>query len=297
MNTQDVLVFTTAVAAGSLSEAARRLGMPSMMATRRLAALEATVGVRLMHRTTRSLSLTPEGETFLPYAQALVENAEEALGQLGSGTKTANGLLRVSVPVAFGLQFVAQIVPQLLQDNPDLRISLDMNDALPDLVSSGMDLAIRIARLKDSNLIARKLADNPRILVASPDYLRKRGTPRVLDDLQQHDCLPIANIQQWNFISGGNERHMRLNPRFSATSIEGCHAVSIAGGGIALLANWNVEKDLKAGRLVEIRLDDAAPQTIGIWAVYPTRKLLPQKVSIFISALQDVLDKNVTGSV
>ncbi|WP_313618342.1 LysR family transcriptional regulator [Agrobacterium sp.] len=297
MNTQDVLVFTTAVAAGSLSEAARRLGMPSMMATRRLASLEATVGVRLMHRTTRSLSLTPEGETFLPYAQALVENAEEALGQLGSGTKTANGLLRVSVPVAFGLQFVAQIVPQLLQDNPDLRISLDMNDALPDLVSSGMDLAIRIARLKDSNLIARKLADNPRILVASPDYLRKRGTPRVLDDLQQHDCLPIANIQQWNFISGGNERHMRLNPRFSATSIEGCHAVSIAGGGIALLANWNVEKDLKAGRLVEIRLDDAAPQTIGIWAVYPTRKLLPQKVSVFISALQDVLDKNVTGSV
>lgn len=297
MNTQDVLVFTTAVAAGSLSEAARRLGMPSMMATRRLAALEATVGVRLMHRTTRSLSLTPEGETFLPYAQALVENAEEALGQLGSGTKTASGLLRVSVPVAFGLQFVAQIVPQLLQDNPDLRISLDMNDALPDLVSSGMDLAIRIARLKDSNLIARKLADNPRILVASPDYLRKRGTPRVLDDLQKHDCLPIANIQQWNFISGGNERHMRLNPRFSATSIEGCHAVSIAGGGIALLANWNVEKDLKAGRLVEIRLDDAAPQTIGIWAVYPTRKLLPQKVSVFISALQDVLDKNVAGSV
>jgi DNA-binding transcriptional LysR family regulator len=297
MNTQDVLVFTTAVAAGSLSEAARRLGMPSMMATRRLASLEATVGVRLMHRTTRSLSLTPEGETFLPYAQALVENAEEALGQLGSGTKTASGLLRVSVPVAFGLQFVAQIVPQLLQDNPDLRISLDMNDALPDLVSSGMDLAIRIARLKDSNLIARKLADNPRILVASPDYLKKRGTPRVLDDLQQHDCLPIANIQQWNFISGGDERHLRLNPRFSATSIEGCHAVSIAGGGIALLANWNVEKDLKAGRLVEIRLDDAAPQTIGIWAVYPTRKLLPQKVSVFISALQDVLDKNVTGSV
>lgn len=297
MNTQDVLVFTTAVAAGSLSEAARRLGMPSMMATRRLASLEATVGVRLMHRTTRSLSLTPEGETFLPYAQALVENAEEALGQLGSGSKTANGLLRVSVPVAFGLQFVAQIVPQLLQDNPDLRISLDMNDALPDLVSSGMDLAIRIARLKDSNLIARKLADNPRILVASPDYLKKRGTPRVLDDLQQHDCLPIANIQQWNFISGGNERHLRLNPRFSATSIEGCHAVSIAGGGIALLANWNVEKDLKAGRLVEIRLDDAAPQTIGIWAVYPTRKLLPQKVSVFISALQEVLDRNVTGSV
>lgn len=296
MNTQDVLVFTTAVAAGSLSEAARRLGIPSMMATRRLASLEATVGVRLMHRTTRSLSLTPEGETFLPYAQALVENAEEALGQLGSGKKTASGLLRVSVPVAFGLQFVAQIVPQLLQDNPDLRISLDMNDALPDLVSSGMDLAIRIARLKDSNLIARKLADNPRILVASPDYLKKRGTPRVLDDLQQHDCLPIANIQQWNFISGGDERHLRLNPRFSATSIEGCHAVGIAGGGIALLANWNVDKDLKAGRLVEIKLDDAAPQTIGIWAVYPTRKLLPQKVSVFISALQEVLDKSTSGN-
>lgn len=297
MNTQDLLVFTTAVAAGSLSEAARRLGMPPMMATRRLAALEATIGVRLMHRTTRSLSLTPEGETFLPYAQSLVENAEEALTQLGAGNQKASGLLRVSVPVAFGMQFVAPLVPQLLEDNPGLRISLDMNDALPDLVAHGIDLAIRIARLKDSNLIARKLADNPRILVASPAYIEKHGAPRTLDELQQHDCLPIANISQWNFVSDGNERHMRLNPRFAATSIEGCHAVSIAGGGIALLANWNVEKDLQTGRLVQIKLDDAEPQTISMWAVYPTRKLLPPKVSVFISALQKVLDKSVTGTV
>ncbi|MCM2455636.1 LysR family transcriptional regulator [Rhizobium sp. CG4] len=296
MNIQDVLVFTTAVAAGSLSEAARRLGMPSMTATRRLAALEATVGVRLMHRTTRSLSLTAEGETFLPYAQALVENTEEALAQFNSGTQKASGLLRVSVPVAFGIQFVAPLVPQLLEAHPSLRISLDLNDALPDLVSSGMDLAIRIARLKDSNLIARKLADNPRVLVASPEYLRKYGTPRTLEELQQHDCLPIANIQQWNFVADGHERHMRLNPRFSATSIEGCHAVSIAGGGIALLANWNVEKDLQSGRLVEVKLEDAAPQTIAIWAVYPTRKLLPAKVSVFISALQEVLDKSTSGN-
>lgn len=289
MNTDDVLVFTAAVAGGSLAAAARRLGLTPMVATRRLAALEATLGVRLLHRTTRSLSLTPEGETFLPFAEALVENEAAAVARLRSESQGAAGLLRVSVPISFGVKFVMPFVPSLLQDNPELRISMDLTDSLPDLVATGTDLAIRIARLRDSSLIAQKLAANPRTLVASPDYVARRGRPRVVGDLASHDCLALGSATHWTFQSADGERHARLNVRLSCSSIAGCHAASLAGGGIALLSNWYAEDDIAAGRLVRIDLDDARPEAIGIWAVYPTRQLVLPKVRVFIAALHTAL--------
>ncbi|MDM9645447.1 LysR family transcriptional regulator [Rhizobium sp. S163] len=297
MNTEDVRIFVAASAAGSLSEAARRLGIAPMVATRRLASLEAALDVRLMHRTTRSLSLTPEGETFLPFAQALVENEEEARARLRTDGKGAAGLLRVSVPVAFGLKLVMPLVPKLLQDNPDFKISVDMNDSLPDLVASGTDLAIRIARLKDSSLIAQKLADNARSLVAAPAYLKRRGAPMNTHDLLEHDCLPMTGVSHWTFMRGGirgdvredGETHVRLNSRFSSSSIAGCHAACLAGGGLALLSNWYVEDDIDAGRLVRITLEDAVPETNAIWAVYPTTRLILPKVRVFISAIRSTL--------
>ncbi|WP_018901603.1 LysR family transcriptional regulator [Rhizobium sp. 2MFCol3.1] len=293
MNTEDIRVFVVASAAGSLSEAARRLGIAPMVATRRLASLEAALDVRLMHRTTRSLSLTPEGETFLPFAQALVENEDEARARLRTDGKGAAGLLRVSVPIAFGLKLVMPLVPKLLDDNPDLRISVDMNDGLPDLVASGTDLALRIARLKDSSLIAQKLADNTRSLVAAPAYLERRGAPVNTHDLLEHDCLPMTGITHWTFMRGGmqgdEEAHVRLNSRFSSSSIAGCHAACLAGGGITLLSDWNVEDDIRAGRLVRITLEDAVPETNAIWAVYPTTRLILPKVRVFISAIRSAL--------
>ncbi|WP_183795509.1 LysR family transcriptional regulator [Allorhizobium borbori] len=291
MDTGDVLVFTTAVNAGSLAEAGRRLGLGPMVTSRRLANLEAELGVRLLHRTTRSLSLTPEGETFLPFAQALVDNEAEAVSRLRSDTRGASGLLRVSVPVSFGLKFVTPFIPTILDDNPELRISLDLTDSLPDLVATGTDLAIRIARLRDSNLIARKLSDNPRVLVASPSYLGERGTPALADELSQHSCLPLRSATHWTFIQDGKERHIRLNSRFTSSSIEGCHAISVAGGGIALLSWWNVADDIRQGKLVAVHLKDAEPEPLGIWAVYPTTRLVLPKVRVFISALETRLSQ------
>lgn len=289
MNTDDVLVFTTAASAGSLSEAARRLGLAPMVATRRLASLETALGVRLMHRTTRSLSLTAEGQTFLPFALALVENEEEARARLRTEGKGAAGLLRVSVPVAFGLKLVAPLIPTLLAENQDLRISLELNDGLPDLVSAGIDLAIRIARLKDSSLVAQRLATNPRTLVAAPSYLGQQGVPMRIEDLMQHECLPMSGVTHWTFLTAGVETHVRLNSRFSSSSIEGCHATCLAGGGIALLSDWNVNDDLKAGRLVRIEIPDVEPETTAIWAVYPTTKLVLPKVRAFIASLRTAL--------
>ncbi|MCA1407800.1 LysR family transcriptional regulator [Ensifer sp. IC3342] len=289
MNIDDVAVFTVAAGAGSLSEAARRLGLTPMIATRRLASLERSLGVRLMHRTTRSLSLTPEGESFLAYAQALVETEQQALARLRGEDKGAAGLLRVSAPVAFSIKVIAPLIPPLLDTNPELRISLDMSDSMPDLVSSGTDLAIRIARLKDSSLIAKKLANNPRSLVASPAYLEKYGTPRMAGDLANHHCLPLYGVTHWTVLSAGVETSLRLQSRFSSTSIEGCHAACLAGAGIALLSDWNIADDLKSGRLLRVTLADAEPETLAIWAVYPTSRLVPPKVRIFIDELVSAL--------
>ncbi|HEV7308475.1 LysR family transcriptional regulator [Ensifer sp.] len=294
MNTEDVLIFTAAAGGGSLAEAARRLAITPMAASRRLAALEQSLGVRLMHRTTRALSLTPEGETFLPYAQALVENEEQARILLRGDDQGATGLLRVSAPVAFSTRVIAPLIPSLLDAHPLLRISLDMSDTMPDLVASGIDLAIRIARLKDSSLIARKLADNPRSIVASPSYVEKHGRPRTATELASHPCLPLHGVTHWTFVRAGIETHVRLQSRFSSTSIEGCHATCLAGAGITLLSDWNIADDIEAGRLVRIGLEDSEPETLAIWAVYPTTKLVAPKVRSFIDRLGSQLGEAKT---
>lgn len=289
MNTDDVVVFLATVNAGSLAEAARRLGLQPMVATRRLAALETMLGVRLLHRTTRSLSLTPEGETFLPFARAMIENETEAKALLRAESRGAAGLLRVSVPVAFGLRYVTPFVPQLLEQNPELRIALDLTDHLPDLVASGTDLAIRIARLRDSSLIAQKLSDNPRCIVASPDYLARRGIPHATDEIAEHDCLPLGSATHWTFSTPEGEKHIRLNARFSANTMEGCYATCLAGGGLALLSTWYVSDDVKTGRLVRLNFGEARPETLNIWAVYPTTRLVLPKVRVFIAALREAI--------
>ncbi len=294
MNTDDIEVFVGAVSSGSISEAGRRLGLLPMAATRRLASLEESLGVRLLHRTTRSLSLTPEGEAFLPFAEAIIENEHQGRAQVRADTLGAAGLLRVSVPIAFGLRIVTPLIPTILAENPELQIALDMNDRLPDLTATGTDLAIRIARLRDSSLIAQKLADNPRTLVASPRYLERRGSPRSIDDLAHHDCLPMTGVTHWTFISGGSDFHVRISSRFSSSSIAGCQSVCLAGAGIALLSEWAVADDLQAGRLQRIILDEAAPEEIGIWAVYPTTRNVLPKVRVFVSALRAALQAETT---
>ncbi|GGA87972.1 LysR family transcriptional regulator [Brucella endophytica] len=289
MNIDDIEVFVAAVSAGSLAGAARRLGLTPMVATRRLSSLETDLGIRLLHRTTRSLALTPEGETFLPYAEALLETKREALTRLRSETGTAVGLLRVSAPGAFGVKFIAPFIPKLLEENPEMRISLDLTDSLPDLVATGTDLAIRITRLRDSSLIAQKLADSPRVLAASPEYAAKHGLPATTGDLAQHSCLPLTGTTHWRFLTPAGERQVRLGGHFSSSSIQGCHAACLAGGGIVLLSAWYLAEDISAGRLICFELEDATPEPFDIWAVYPTTRLMPQKVRVFIAHLREAL--------
>ncbi len=289
METEDLAVFVHAAAAGSLSEAARRHSTTPAAASRRLAALEARLGARLMHRTTRSVTLTGEGEAFLPHAQAALDAAEAGRAALANGREEAAGLLRVTAPANFGRKVVAPLVPPLLAAHPRLRVELLLTDGVVDIVAEGIDLAVRIARLRDSALIARRLAESPVVLCAAPAYLARAGTPRRLADLAGHDCLALGGGGHWTFELGGRPRQVRVSGRFNSNSLEAVREACLGGAGLALFSAWDVAEELERGALVAVELDALPPQELAIWAVYPTARLLPRKVRVFVSALQEVL--------
>lgn len=278
-------VFTEIAAGKSLAKAARHLKIAPMSATRRLSALEKELGVRLVHRTTRAIALTPEGQAFLPHAHALLEERVAAYASIKPTGDAASGVLRLTTSVAFGRKIATPLIAEFLGDNPALKIELLMTDDLVDIVKEGLDLAVRIANLADSSLTARRLADSPRMLLASPEYLNRRGRPRKLEDLSAHDCLPITSATHWPFRTGGKTRQVRVEGRFSANSIEGLLQACVGGLGIANLSSWFVQDEVRRGSLQRIDLADATPEELGVWALYPTKHLLPAKTRLFIDAL------------
>lgn len=282
-----LLIETTT--AGSLAEAARRLRHSPMKATRLISGLEEELAVRLLHRTTRALSLTDDGLAFLPHAKALLEERAAALASVQGGGAQPAGLLRVSASLAFGRQVVAPLVVDFMQTWAEVQIDLKLTDTVIDIVADGIDLAIRIAELRDSDLIARRLADNPRLLVASPAYIDRFGAPASLSNLQRHECLANNSTAHWSFRSQDESRAMKVSGRFTANSIDAIHAACRGGLGIAYLSHWDVADDLASGALREIALDDASPEPLAIWAVYASRHMVPAKVRFFIDALAERL--------
>lgn len=289
MDIENLAVFVAALSAGSLSGAARRLKLTPMSVTRRIAALEQELGVRLIHRSTRSISLTPEGESLMPFAVEIVEAQEAARAAVTPSERGASGLLRVSAPVTLGRRVIVPLVPRLLQDNPGLKIDLGLSDSLVDIVSSGVDVAIRIAPLKDSGLVARHLIDNPKHLYAAPGYLAARGTPSSLKDLETHECLAFSDTTHWHFIVDGAERSVRIGSRFTSSGVDGFLGACVSGVGIARLSWWDVRDEVRSGALVRIDLPGVKPQELSVWAVYPTRRQVLPKLNIFLAALKQSL--------
>ncbi|MCM5551695.1 LysR family transcriptional regulator [Pleomorphomonas sp. NRK KF1] len=296
MNIDCVAVFVEATRTGSLAAAARELGLVPMAASRRLAALEAELGVRLVHRTTRALALTAEGEAFLPYAEAMIEDAANARAALRPSASGVAGLLRLTASEPFGRKVIGEMLPAFLAANPDLRVDLLLTDDLVDIVAAGMDVAIRIAPLRDSSLVARRLADSPRRLYASPEYLAFAGMPRRLADLEKHQCLVLSGATHWAFAVGDRTRRLRVAGRYSSNSIEALHEACQRGVGITLLAEWNAADDVAAGRLVALPLEDGEPEGLAIWAVYPTARLVPPKARLFVEALKSHLEQKKGAS-
>ncbi|ROP62603.1 DNA-binding transcriptional LysR family regulator [Enterobacter sp. BIGb0383] len=289
MNLQDVSLFLVITETRSLTQAASRLNISPMAVSRRLASLEQELGTRLMQRTTRSVSLTQEGMEFMPYARALLDAEAGARALFSPSTQGAAGLLRITAPSGFGRRNILPLVPQLLSDNPALSIDLQLSEDVVDIVGKGIDVAIRIAPLKDSTLIARKITDNPRVICASPAYLQAYGKPQCLDDLTRHHCLRLSSVPQWIFERDNDPFRVGVEGRFISDNVEGVRELCIQGLGIAQLTRWDVIKEIREGTLVELALADAWSQALSIWAVLPTTRYLPLRVNTFIEKLKSSL--------
>lgn len=286
MNLHDVSLFLVITETRSLSQAAKRLDISAMAVSRRLAALEHELGTRLLQRTTRSVSLTQEGMEFLPYARALLDAEAGARALFSPSTEGATGLLRITAPSGFGRRNILPLVPQLLADNPKLSIDLQLSEDVIDIIGKGIDVAIRIAPLKDSSLIARKITHNPRVICASPAYLKTHGKPQVVADLAQHNCLRLSSVPQWIFERDGEIIRVNVEGRFSSDNVEGVREMCVEGLGLAQLTRWDVMKEVQQGLLVELALSDADAQALSVWALLPTTRYLPRRVSMFIETLK-----------
>lgn len=286
MNINDLHLFLAATESGSLAQAARRLNITPMAASRRLAALEQELGRRLIQRTTRSLSLTQEGAEFIPYARTITEAEESAKALFLPEATGAGGLLRITAPSGLGRRHILPLIPDLLSANPEMRIDLQLSDEVVDIVGSGIDIAVRVAPLRDSTLIARKIADNPRVLCASPHYLARCGTPQSVSDLAHHNCLRLSSVLQWSFEKQGEIESVSVEGRFSASNVDGIRALCVQGLGLAQLAWWDVKDEIAQGLLQEVVLAGVSPQRLSIWGVLPTVRYLPRRVTLFIAALK-----------
>jgi len=287
----DLSLFLRVLDLGSISAAARSLDLSVAVASQRLKRLEHELGVRLLHRTTRTLHATPEGAALAEQGRMLVEDLEALTSGLRQSGTDVSGTLRVTTSASFGRQYISPLLPEFLATHPRIRLSINLTDQMLDLVSAGFDLAIRIGALEDSSLVARKLASNRRVLCASPDYLRRHGTPRTPEDLVDHECVLLVGSQGrqdvWRMSDrDGHEIAVRVHGRLETNFGEVVRDAVVAGLGIAMHSSWHVCDDLRTGRLQALLPDYAIADT-GIYALMPQRRLMPPRVRAFVDFLAE----------
>ena len=285
---KQISAFVNVAARGSLSAAARLEEVTPAIIGRRLDALEARLGVKLMIRTTRKLTLTFEGQAFLEDCQRVLNDLANAEAAVSLGGIKASGQLRVSAPAGFGRQHVAPLVGDYMRTNPEVTVNLDLSDRLVDLVNENIDCAIRIGELTDSSLVSVRLGEMRRMVVASPAYLVAHGVPREPTDLAEHNCLSLGQQRGWMFRDpqSGVVDSLKVGGNFECNDGAVLHEWALAGRGLAWRSLWEVGQDLREGRLTSV-LDAWQAPPMGIYAVFPQRRHLPLRVRLFIDLLKD----------
>jgi DNA-binding transcriptional LysR family regulator len=280
--------FTAVVDAGSFSAAALRMRSSKSLVSRQIAALESALGARLFQRTTRSLTLTEEGRRYHVQVVRILADIAEANQSLSNLQAAPRGLLRVNAPMSFGYLHLAPAIPDFLQQCPEVELDLTMNDRYVDLIEEGVDLALRLGRLADSSLVARKLAPARRVVCASPAYLKARGVPQTPDDLKQHQCLCYSNIaanDEWRFVRrDGKSWPVEVKGRLHANNGDALREAALKDLGLVYLPTFIVGRDLQSGALVSV-LTDYVAQDSGLYAVYPHARHLSPKVRAFVDFL------------
>ena len=282
---KQIAAFVGIASRGSMSATARAEGVTPAIIGRRLDALEERLGVKLLLRTTRRISLTFEGAAFLEDCQRILRELADAEGAVSLGSIRPGGHLKISAPAGFGRRHVAPLLKQFVDDNPDVTVRLDLSDRLVDLVDENVDCAIRIGDLADSSLISIRLGEMQRVIVASPDYIAKFGVPPAPTSLVEHNCLSLRQQRGWTLLVEGAVRVVKVSGNFECNDGAVLHDWALAGKGLAWRSLWEVGTDISAGRLVTV-LDNFVAPPVGIHAVVPQRRHLPLRVRLFIDLLK-----------
>ncbi len=281
----DFEIFAKVVSAGSMSGAGREMGLSPAVVSKRMRRLEDQLGTRLLQRTTRQIALTEAGVGFHERVVAILEAVEEAQDYVARRSEMAKGTLKIIAPTSFGRLHIAPHLARFLEKNAELTVNLDLSDTFTDIVGEGYDMAIRIAELSDSSLVARKLSPVHRVLCASPRYLAAHGEPQTIADLSHHACIAAEHQTPWRLDGPDGPITTRTHGPIRTNSSEVVREALIAGLGIALRSTWDVGPELRSGALKVVLPAYRASKSVGLYAVYPSRQFLPAKVRIFIDFL------------
>lgn len=281
----DLEIFARVARTGNMSAAGRELGLTPAVVSKRVSQLEGRLGARLFQRTTRQLALTETGAGYYKRVIDILNLCEEADDFISRRNTAPRGLLRVSMPAAFGRLHVAPHLGSFLAGYPEIRLDVHVSDAPADIVRAGFDLAIRIGEMQDSSLVARRIAPDTRILCATPSYLEQQGSPASLADLDAHNCLFVEATEVWKL--DGPDGGVQFRPRGNVRCDSGefVRELVMSGSGIGLLSTWDIGAALRDGRLRAVLPDYRGVASWGVYAVYPSRDFIPAKVELFIAFL------------
>lgn len=296
LGTDGLRLFILASELLNISAAGRRLGMAPAVSSAKLAKLERSIGSELLHRTTRKVSLSVEGDNFLPFAREIIAQEDAALAALGKGNTVVKGTLRFTAPNTFAQSYIAPILPKFLDQNPELMLDLRLSDVQFDLIEGSYDLALRNAPLLDTSLKGRKLADDRRVLCAAPTYIKANGTPQSLSDLVQHKLIafrslgprPLKNAQgeAGKFDPGEATSQLIVDDGLSLKR------VTLAGAGISLNSLWSVHEELARGQLIRVLPECVGAEDNVLWLIYPKSNVLSPKVRVFMDYLITEIGKD-----
>jgi LysR family transcriptional activator of dmlA len=295
----DLAFFAVLAKKESLSAAARELGVTPPAVTKRLAVLEQRLGVRLLNRTTRRISLTSEGERYVAQAARILADVRELEESVSSSRTAPKGLLRINATLGFGRTTIAPLVSRFAKRYPEVEVQLQLTDRAIDLVEDAFDLGIRFGELPDTRLTARKIMSNRRFLCASPNYLKRRGVPASLDDLAQHDCIIHRQNNDawgiWHFTRARKKLSVKVCGALSSNDGDVVLGWALDGHGVLLRSEWDLAKYLESGRL-QVVLPDYASAAADLYVFYPSRQQLSAKVRVFIDFLIEDMAVRAAGS-
>jgi len=284
---KSVEFFIRVAALGAIGKAGMEFGYSPTAASQRIQNLEQVLGAKLLNRTTRSVSLTRDGELFLSHAKKIVTDVEDAVTDLQGSGKIIKGELRVTASASFGRRYITPFIGEFLREHPEVSIQLEFSDSMFDIVRHGFDLALRIGELESSTLLAKKIAESPRLLVASKDYVKKYGRPKEAKDLSTHNCLLLGEMRTWQIRNkSGKLNEIKVSGNFSTNYGEAITEAALSGAGVALKSKWDVMEHLENGSLVTVLPDHTIEPEWWVWAVRPPGKFIPARVRIFIEFIE-----------